>query len=88
MEACLEALGQFEHEKAPMRTQLEQCARDFARTLAQQYTPKTVHKHAAIIALFIDFVCWDTDVRRIEEETGLWPVVEARRAEAPPLTQD
>ncbi len=23
----------------------------------------------AIIALFIDFVCWDTDVRRIEEIT-------------------
>jgi site-specific recombinase XerD len=69
MEAYLEALGQFENEKAPMRTQLEQCARDFARTLAQQYTPKTVRKHAAIIALFIDFVCWDTDVRRIEEIT-------------------
>ena len=69
MEAYLDALGQFEHEKAPMRTQLERCAHDFVYTLAQQYTPKTVRKYATIIALFIDFVCWDTDVRRIEEIT-------------------
>jgi hypothetical protein len=67
MEASFEALGQCENEKAPLRTQLEQCARNFDRALAQQYTPKTVRKHAAIVALFIDFVCWDTDVRRIEE---------------------
>lgn len=69
MEAYFEALGQCENEKVPLRTQLEQCARNFDRALAQQYAPKTVRKHAAIIALFIDFVCWDTDVRRIEEMT-------------------
>ena len=34
MEAYFEALGQFENAKAPMRTQLEQCAGDFARALA------------------------------------------------------
>ena len=69
MEAYFEALGQFENAKAPMRKQLEQCARDLERALAQQYAPKTVRKHMAIIALFIDFVCWDTDVCRIEEMT-------------------
>jgi site-specific recombinase XerD len=69
MEAYFEALGQFENAKAPMRKQLEEYARDFAHALAKQFTPKTVRKHTAIIALFIDFVCWDTDVRRIEEIT-------------------
>jgi site-specific recombinase XerD len=69
MEAYFEALEQFETDKQPMRQQLEQCARDFERTLARQYTAKTVRKHTAIIALFIDFVCWDTDVRQIEEIT-------------------
>ena len=69
MEAYFEALGQFENAKAPMRKQLEECARDFERALAQQYAPKTVRKHMAIIALVIDFVCWDTDVCRIEEIT-------------------
>jgi site-specific recombinase XerD len=69
MEAYFEALGQFENAKAPMRKQLEQCARDLERALAQQYAPKTVRKHMAIIALFIEFVCWDTDVCRIEEIT-------------------
>ncbi len=56
IEAYVKALGQFENAKAPMRTQLEQCAYDFERVLAQQYAPKTVRKHTAIIALFIDFV--------------------------------
>jgi site-specific recombinase XerD len=69
MEVYFEALEQFETDKQPMRQQLEQCARDFERTLATQYTAKTVRKHTAIIALFIDFVCWDTDVRQIEEIT-------------------
>ena len=55
MDAYLEALGQFEREKAPLRTQLEQYAGDFARTLAQQYAPKTVRKHTAIIGLFLEF---------------------------------
>jgi site-specific recombinase XerD len=69
MEAYFEALEQFENDKQPMRQQLEQGARDFERVLARQYTAKTVRKHTAIIALFIDFVCWDTDVRQIEKIT-------------------
>ena len=69
MEAYLEALGQFEKEKEPLRTQLEYYARDFVRALAQHSTPKTVRKHTAILALFIDFVCWNTDVRSLDEIT-------------------
>jgi site-specific recombinase XerD len=69
MEAYFQALEEFEKNKEPLRKQLEQCARDFERVLTQQYAPKTVRKYTAIIALFIDFVCWDTDVRRIEEIT-------------------
>ena len=63
------ALGQFENAKAPLRTQLKHCAHDFTQALAQQYTPKTIRKHAQILALFLDFVCWDTDVRHIDEIT-------------------
>src|SRR5919197_3956458 len=69
MEAYFEALGQFEKAKAPLRQQLEHYARDFVHALAKQYAPKTVRKHTAILALFIDFVCWDTDVRGIDEIT-------------------
>jgi site-specific recombinase XerD len=69
MEAYFQALEQFEQGKKPLRKQLEQCAHDFVHTLARQYTPKTVRKHEQILALFIDFVCWDTDVRRIEDIT-------------------
>jgi hypothetical protein len=69
MEAYFQALERFEKDKEPMRKQLEQCARDFEHVLTQQYAPKTVRKHMAIIALFIDFVCWYTDVCRVEEIT-------------------
>ena len=69
MEAYFEAVGQFAQETALLRAELEPCAQDFARGLAQQYAPKTVRKHTATIALFIDFECWDTDVRRIDEIT-------------------
>src|SRR5215470_20353361 len=69
LEAYVEALGQWEQEKAPLRTQLEHGARDFTRALADHATPKTVRKHAAILTLFIDFVCWDTDVQRFDDIT-------------------
>ena len=48
LEAYVQALGEFEHDKAPLRKQLEQYARDFERTLVHQYAPKTVRKHLAI----------------------------------------
>ena len=69
MEAYFQALERFEKDKEPMRKQLEHIARDFELVLTQQYAPKTVRTHTAIIALFIDFVCWNTDVCRIEEIT-------------------
>ena len=69
MEAYFQALEQFEKDKEPLRTQLERCAHDFTQALAQQYTPKTIRKHAQLLALFIDCVCWDTDVRRLDEST-------------------
>jgi hypothetical protein len=69
MEAYFKALGQLETAKQPLRTQLERCAHDFTQALARQYTPKAILKHTQILTLFIDFVCWDTDVRRIDEIT-------------------
>src|SRR5262249_13580370 len=69
METYFQAIEQFEHEKQPLRQQLERCAHGFAQALARQYTPKTVRKYEQILALFIDFVCWDTDVRRIDDIT-------------------
>ena len=69
MEAYFQVLEQFEKDKEPLRTQLERCAHDFTQALAQQYTPKTIRKHAQLLALFIDCVCWDTDVRRLDEST-------------------
>ena len=80
MDVYLEALGQFERDKAPLRAQLEQYADDFARTLAQQYAPKTVRKHTAIIALFLEFLSWQT--------TGLSLHATTRAGGTPPPSSD
>jgi len=67
--AYLQVLGQVEKDKAPLRKQLERLAHDFAQALTGQYTQQTVRKHTRIMELFIYFVCWDTEVCRMEEIT-------------------
>jgi site-specific recombinase XerD len=54
------------HTRGEMRAFYPVCQ---VAELAARYRDTTVRKHTAIIALFIDFVCWDTDVRRIDEIT-------------------
>jgi hypothetical protein len=58
MEAYFEALGQFEQAKAPMRTQLEQCAGDFERALVQRHWFRLMSDtHARF--------CWTTRLWRV-----------------------
>ncbi len=67
--AYFQALEDLEHAKAPLRSQLEQFTREFEHYLQRTVSAKTARKHALVIELFIDFVCWQTDVYRIDEIT-------------------
>ena len=64
-----QALEAAEHARAPFRHQLIQLNREFERSLLQKVSAKTARKHTSTIALFIDFLCWQTDVQSIPEIT-------------------
>jgi hypothetical protein len=53
--------------RRPFRQSLDGLRPEFAQHLAARYSRKTVRKHAQIVALFVDFLCDDTDVVAIEE---------------------
>ena len=65
----LKALEDAEKAREPFRHQLMQFNREFERSLRQKMSAKTARKHTATIDLFIDFLCWQTDVQCIPEIT-------------------
>ena len=62
-------LEDTERAKEPFRKQLEQLNHELEHSLQTKFSKKTARKHASIIHLFIDFVCWYTDVNSIDEIT-------------------
>jgi site-specific recombinase XerD len=69
IEEYLQALEEAEQAVAPLRRLLKQLNSEFEQALLRTVSAKTAYKHASVIAVFIDFVCGNTDVRRIEEIT-------------------
>ncbi len=65
----LQALEEAEQASAPFRKQLERFNREFERSLQAKFSARTARKHASIIEMFIEFVCWQTDVRSIDQIT-------------------
>lgn len=64
--ALLEAA---EKEREPFKQLLEQLNQEFADFLAAKYVVKTVRKHTGIVDMFIEFICRNTDVEKIEDIT-------------------
>src|SRR3712207_3158204 len=64
-----QALEDAERANAPLRQHLTQLNREFERFLLQKVSAKTTRKHTNTIDLFIDFLCWRTDVQSIAEIT-------------------
>ena len=65
----LQGMERAEKEKAPFRELLDDLNQEFEAYLTEQLSVRTSRKHACIVALFIDFLCWDTDVKSIDEIT-------------------
>ena len=64
-----QALEAAEHAREPFRQHLMQLNREFERALLRKVSAKTARKHTNTIDLFIDFLCWQTDVQSIPEIT-------------------
>jgi site-specific recombinase XerD len=63
------ALEAAEAEREPFKRSLEKLNQEFADFLAAKYVPKTVRKHTGIVDMFIEFICRQTDVEKIEDIT-------------------
>jgi site-specific recombinase XerD len=69
IEAYLQALTAGEKAREPFRRYLDGLKDEFAADLAATYARKTVRKHVWIVEMFVEFLCRQTDVERIEEIT-------------------
>jgi site-specific recombinase XerD len=67
IEEYLHALEEAEKEVEPFRNFMLLLKEEFEQHLSSQVSARTVRKHCAIIDVFIDFLCLNTDVRRIED---------------------
>ena len=65
----LQLMEQAEKEKEPFREMLDRLNQEFEAYLTEQFSVKTARKHSCKTTLFIDFLCWNTDVKSIDEIT-------------------
>ena len=65
----LQAMEKAEKEVEPFREMLEGLNQEFEAYLTEQFSVRTARKHSCKVALFIDFLCWNTDVKSIDEIT-------------------
>ena len=65
----LQVMQEAEEEVRPFREHLEKLNREFEEYLSSKVSARTVRKHYQIVDLFIEFLCWKTEVRSIEEIT-------------------
>lgn len=62
-------MQEAEEKREPFRQSLLSLNEEFHQFLFAKYSERTARKHASIVELFIDFICRQTDVERIEEIT-------------------
>ena len=69
IEEYLKAIEEAEEETEQLRKFLEGLNEEFKQYLTDKSSTRTARKHCYKIGLFIDFLCWNTDVKSIEEIT-------------------
>ena len=51
------------------RKELENLNQEFRQMLTKKYSQRTADKHYQVVDLFIDFICWDIQVKSMDEIT-------------------
>lgn len=51
------------------REELENLNQEFSQMLTEKYSKRTADKHYQVVDLFIDFICWDMQVKSMDEIT-------------------
>jgi len=69
MDEFFKVMKEAEEKREPFRQSLLKLNQEFHHFLLAKYSERTAQKHTSIVELFIDFICRQTDVERIEEIT-------------------
>jgi len=70
MDEYFEVVKEAEEKREPFRQSLLKLNQEFHQFLLAKYSERTARKHVSIVEVFIDFICRQTDVERIDEITS------------------
>jgi len=62
-------MEEAEKNREPFRQSLLSLNQEFYHFLREKYSERTARKHTSIVEIFIDFICRQTDVEKIEDIT-------------------
>jgi len=65
----LKLLANAEKKREPFRQYLLDLNQEFYEFLKSKFSHRTARKHSFVVELFVDFVCRQTDVEKIDEIT-------------------
>ena len=62
-------MEEAEKKREPFRQSLLSLNQEFYHFLQEKYSERTARKHTSIVEIFIDFICRQTDVEKIDDIT-------------------
>jgi site-specific recombinase XerD len=69
IEQYLKIMAEAEKKREPFRQYLLGLNDDFREYLESKLSARTARQHSSIVELFVDFICRQTDVEKIEDIT-------------------
>ena len=69
IEEYLKLMEDAENEREPLRQKMTMLNEEFHASLVAKFSERTARKHSFVVELFIDFICRNTDVERVEDIT-------------------
>ena len=62
-------MAEAEKRRESFRQSMQQLCHEFYEFLEAKFSERTARKHASIVEMFIEFICKQTDVEKIEDIT-------------------
>ncbi len=69
IEEYFKIMAEAEKRREPFRQHLLDLNREFYESLHSKFSHRTARRHSSIVELFVDFICRQTDVEKIEDIT-------------------
>jgi site-specific recombinase XerD len=69
IEEYFKIMSEAEKQREPFRQHQLELNQEFYESLQSKFSHRTAQKHSSIVELFVDFICRQTDVEKIEDIT-------------------